>query len=274
MRLGPSTTRAAAWLQTAYTNGGVGYPRVDNDLMVGMRHELFPHPRMPRFTKDLMALKPVREILINKRSAILVLGVIRVFAPSDAIGMSEAIDYYLDDHLNFVSPQREKELTLLVNMMFDFLANEAEVKKEGDLLAMEMEIFAEASREESTPFVTHQKSAFFINDVESQSKYMLLEMVHYRRSAKMKAASGERLGSIEKINTESPDNFETFSDAVDFFRDFMANAQLLVRANAARVYDAVQTAGEQHLSVLEQADKLAEEAGFAGRKLKDRGMKW
>lgn len=141
-----SVKKALNILQTAYRCNTIDYPRVDNDFATLQRYDLFPHPPM---RKLVPTMKPVKrdQYMVNKNNSLLFLSVMRILKPSGVQSVTDMIDDFFDEYLNFRTKKHEQVYEAIKTEFDDYLAEEGISIQE--LMRMPKKFYADASDAEA-----------------------------------------------------------------------------------------------------------------------------
>jgi AAA15 family ATPase/GTPase len=173
--------KALDYLQAAYYNNMIVYPRVDNNFITSKQFNLFPHPVMRRLNESMLPLKK-KKFVLTKDTSLLFLSSVRLLQPSTLQAFSNFIDDFFDDALEFLSNKKKLQAEEAIRQMDVFL-KEHEIKEE-ELLEMENSIYHEREKSENEYFVFKIESAFFVSENRSKKRWLqsFLEWAHNKKT--------------------------------------------------------------------------------------------
>lgn len=132
--------QALNYLTTAYQNGLIGYPRVDNDFVVESgRLAIFPHPAFPPMSNALRPFKNKDKIKVDKQEVILFLSSVGIISPSQIEGVFDYLDYLLDESFDFRSKKLEEDANLIIKLLAEYL--EEIGMKDNEVLSLRKEFY-------------------------------------------------------------------------------------------------------------------------------------
>lgn len=161
--------KATNFLQLAYTNNAIAYPRVDNDFVKKSKMDLFPHPPMRRFSEPFYPIK-VRsdsKIQLNKKSALLFLSMLRVVSPSTMASTAKILDVFFDDDLNFVSDQAHNKFLKIKQIFSEYCEKNAVTTK--TLVGYPLEFYSDASDANTSGMIFFSTKDYFFVEQEDHN---------------------------------------------------------------------------------------------------------
>lgn len=242
-----SVKKALNILQTAYRCNAIDYPRVDNDFATAQRYDLFPHPPMRRLVP---AMKPIKkdQYIVNKNNALLFLSVMRILKPSGIQSVTEMIDDFFDDELNFRTKKHEQVYEAIKVEFDSYLAEEGISTQE--LMRMPKKFYADASDAEAAGLLFFATNDYlFIRPPDnanisspSRGASLLKTITMWDYAAKTKK---ERQEKIEKNDSTpiayKPLNFDEIRDGLSRFKQMYFEKVKLYRLQQQLAQTSVDT---------------------------------
>lgn len=173
--------KALDYLQSAYYNNMVVYPRVDNNFIKSKQFNLFPHPVIRPLNENMLPLQK-KKFSLTKDTSLLFLSSVRLLQPSTLQAVSNFIDDFFDDSLEYITMKRKIQAERLIHQMDDFLRTHN--IKEEELLEMENSIFHERQKSEEACFIFKIESAFFVSESRAKKRWLqsFLEWGHNKKT--------------------------------------------------------------------------------------------
>ena len=207
--------KALNYLNAAYYNGAIGYPRVDNDFIKksGMPADLFPHPSFKKsslkYTKGLNK----KKVKVTKEEAILFLSASRLITPSQIENVFAYIDYYLDDDLIARSEELQREINRILKLFQVFKEKYLNSIEDKEILKLKMDFYESGRQAGIQSLLASQDNIMFVTKGEeskAKCRYLLLDRKKRKELYKIKG--------IKKISTirEALDAFREEEMRVDF----------------------------------------------------------
>lgn len=192
-------------LQKLYMNGLIPYPRVGNDFELKSYYQLFPHPPLPILNGINEPIKK-EKIQVNKKSSLLFLNLLSIIKPSRIEKISEKIDDFFDEELQFINVEQQKILMEISSQFDVFLQTKNLTEK--DLISLSNSYYAEDNKTmfEMT-FKLYEFNKFIFNKENKEKKKN--RYLYWKKPIKIAEEQNIRLEDViiqfyqgESLNTE------------------------------------------------------------------------
>jgi hypothetical protein len=239
------TKKAMNFLQEAYRNGMVDYPRVDNNFFEKARYDLFPHPPLRRLVPMMEPLAQ-SDIVFNKNSSILLLSLRRLVQPSAIVDTAEFIDSFFDDNLNFSSKEKQEKAEMMIQVYDEYLK---ENNLEKRLMKSLSSLYADASDADGSDASLFETKDFYFTKEMAFSSAMapsfLKSATQWDASLKKKKKSSSDTAFVYKVEDrpEISDGVEAFKSSY-FVKARIRKLQKINEARAGEVIGVMQAVND------------------------------
>ena len=189
-------------LNKIYYSGLILYPRVSNNFERKPSFELFPHPSLSIIDGFNFPLKETKYI-INKKTSLLFLSLMKLLKPSGIEKVSMKIDSYFDENLDFINENKKNELMKCQEILEKFLEKKNLTEK--DILMLSNSFYSN----ENKKTIEDTFKIFHINNI-----------LIYSIEKKRKTLINKKNTLYKEINNiDEKNKFESINELIQFNLD-------------------------------------------------------